>query len=229
MALTAGERRLVPARLLAALRWVGMPEAEIRGYYRIPPDEPLPEGAPESLQVEDMELLPDDSYHYELWQGKLVRMCATKRVHGGTAGRVTGYLMVYLFENPIGSVYVADVGFRAGPGESLYCPDAAFVTTEREAGVGEQFLARKPGQCSGGQRQRAALVRALAGNPDVLLADEPTSALDRSTAEVVLGLVNRRRAAGLAVLLVTHDETLAGQADRVVDVVDGRCVERTRQ
>ncbi|NGY64235.1 ATP-binding cassette domain-containing protein [Lentzea sp. NEAU-D13] len=98
-----------------------------------------------------------------------------------------------------------------------------------EAGLGEQFLTRKPGQCSGGQRQRAALVRALAGDPDVLLADEPTSALDRSTAEVVLGLVNRRRAAGLAVLLVTHDEVLAEQADRVVDVVDGRCVERTRQ
>lgn len=138
MALTADERRLVPARVLAVLRWVGVPDPEIRRYYRIPPDEPLPEGSPEPLLVEDMDRLPDDSDHYELWQGKLVRMCATKRVHGGTAGRVTGYLMVYLFENPIGSVYVADVGFRAGPGESLYCPDAAFVAAEREAGVGEQ-------------------------------------------------------------------------------------------
>jgi Uma2 family endonuclease len=138
MALTAGERRLVPPRVLIALRHAGVPEHEIRTRYEIAPDEALPNGPLEPLTVEDMELLPEDSYHYELWEGELVRMCATKRIHGGAAGRVVRYLSRYLDDHPIGEIYIADPGFRAGPGESLYCPDAALVTTERAAGVGEQ-------------------------------------------------------------------------------------------
>jgi len=97
-----------------------------------------------------------------------------------------------------------------------------------EVGLGREFAGRRPGQCSGGQRQRAALARALAGDPAVLLADEPTSALDRATADAVLDLVDSRRARGLAVLLVTHDEHVARRADRIFEVVGDRCVERVR-
>lgn len=97
-----------------------------------------------------------------------------------------------------------------------------------EVGLGREFARRRPGECSGGQRQRAALARALASDPDVLLADEPTSALDVATADAVLEVLDHRRATGLAVLLVTHDEDVTARADRVFAVVDGRCVERVR-
>ncbi|MDA3630837.1 ATP-binding cassette domain-containing protein, partial [Saccharopolyspora sp. WRP15-2] len=79
-------------------------------------------------------------------------------------------------------------------------------------GVAKRF----PRELSGGQRQRAALARALAAEPDVLLADEITSALDEATAHDVLDLLDRLRADGLAVLLVTHDRTIADRADRTL-------------
>jgi ABC-type dipeptide/oligopeptide/nickel transport system ATPase subunit/ABC-type dipeptide/oligopeptide/nickel transport system permease subunit len=91
-----------------------------------------------------------------------------------------------------------------------------------EIGLDDETALRLPGRCSGGQRQRACLARAFAARPRVLLADEPTSALDSTTAAVVLDVLNRRRAAGLAVLLVTHDEDLAARADRVYTMVDGK-------
>ncbi|WP_208630595.1 ATP-binding cassette domain-containing protein [Amycolatopsis kentuckyensis] len=91
-----------------------------------------------------------------------------------------------------------------------------------EAGLGPEFAGRRPDQCSGGQRQRAGLARALAARPRVLLADEPTSALDAATAGVVLAALDRRRARGLAVLLVTHDGRLAARADRVLELEEGQ-------
>ncbi|MEU5845328.1 ABC transporter ATP-binding protein [Saccharopolyspora shandongensis] len=75
---------------------------------------------------------------------------------------------------------------------------------------------RFPRELSGGQRQRVALARALAAEPDVLLADEITSALDDATAHDVLDLLDRLRTDGLAVLLVTHDRTIADRADRTL-------------
>ncbi|MGI8312332.1 ABC transporter ATP-binding protein [Saccharopolyspora hattusasensis] len=83
--------------------------------------------------------------------------------------------------------------------------------------VGLEGTAKRfPRELSGGQRQRVALARALAAKPDVLLADEITSALDEATAHDVLGLLDRLRADGLAVLLVTHDRTIADRADRTL-------------
>jgi hypothetical protein len=71
--LSTNRVRTVPARVLAALRRAGATEEEIRCYYEIPPDEPLPEYTEEPLRAEDLALMPEDSYRYELWEGTLVR------------------------------------------------------------------------------------------------------------------------------------------------------------
>ncbi|WP_410641078.1 ATP-binding cassette domain-containing protein [Amycolatopsis sp. lyj-346] len=100
-------------------------------------------------------------------------------------------------------------------------PRAEAIRLLGEAGLGPEFAARRPDECSGGQRQRAGFARALAARPRVLLADEPTSALDTATAGVVLDALDRRRAHGLAVLLVTHDERLGERADRTLELEEG--------
>ncbi|MEV5539918.1 ATP-binding cassette domain-containing protein [Saccharopolyspora shandongensis] len=83
--------------------------------------------------------------------------------------------------------------------------------------VGLEGAAKRfPRELSGGQRQRVSLARALAAEPDMLLADEITSALDHATAHDVLDLLDQLRTGGLAVLLVTHDRTIADRADRTL-------------
>ncbi len=81
-----------------------------------------------------------------------------------------------------------------------------------------------PGALSGGQRQRLAIARALANEPTLLLADEPTGALDSTGGLEVLELFRRLHAGGQAILLVTHDEEVAGGAGRLVRMQDGRLV-----
>jgi Uma2 family endonuclease len=145
MALAADKRRRVPARLLAALLRAGAPEEEIRRYYGLGPEEPIPTGPTEPVRVEDMDLVPDDGHRYELREGKLVRMSATKRRHGAAAGAIVRYLHIYLTEYPIGTVYIAETGFRMGSRSTLYCPDAAYVSAEREAAVGpDEFFPFAP-------------------------------------------------------------------------------------
>ncbi|MFG1706608.1 ATP-binding cassette domain-containing protein [Nonomuraea sp. M3C6] len=92
----------------------------------------------------------------------------------------------------------------------------------RQVGLDPALAARRPGELSGGQRQRVALARALAAGPAVLLADEITSALDGVTAAGLLRLLERLRADGMAVLLVTHDRRVAARADRVLHVAGHR-------
>lgn len=81
-----------------------------------------------------------------------------------------------------------------------------------------------PAQLSGGQQQRVSIARALATDPDLLLADEPTGALDVATGRGVLELLQRTSRAGRGVLMVTHNEAAAQIADRVVRMRDGRIV-----
>jgi len=82
-----------------------------------------------------------------------------------------------------------------------------------------------PAQLSGGEQQRVAVARALAGGPRVLLGDEPTGALDLETGRRVLGLLHElSHELGQTVLLVTHNAAIARMADRVLRMRDGRIV-----
>jgi putative ABC transport system ATP-binding protein len=81
----------------------------------------------------------------------------------------------------------------------------------------------RPSELSGGEQQRIAIARALAINPQVLLADEPTGNLDRAAGVAVMDLIQDiNEKTGVTILLVTHDATFAARANRVVRLVDGR-------
>lgn len=82
----------------------------------------------------------------------------------------------------------------------------------------------RPNQLSGGQRQRVAIARAVVNNPAILLADEPTGALDSTTSEDIMALFKALHKEGQTIIVVTHEEDIAGYADRIVRLRDGRIV-----
>ena len=77
-------------------------------------------------------------------------------------------------------------------------------------------LRNRPNQLSGGQQQRVSIARALVRNPAVILADEPTGALDSHTGREVLGMLQQMHDEGHTVVLITHDNSIAVQADRII-------------
>ena len=81
-----------------------------------------------------------------------------------------------------------------------------------------------PSQLSGGQQQRVSIARALAGSPSVILADEPTGALDSRTGREVLGFLKKLNREGDTVVLITHDNSIAVKADRIVRLQDGKII-----
>lgn len=90
-------------------------------------------------------------------------------------------------------------------------------------GLGDK-LKNKPNQLSGGQQQRVSIARALAGRPAVILADEPTGALDSHTGREVLAMLQQLHQQGNTVVLITHDNSIAVQAQRIIRLEDGRIV-----
>ena len=81
-----------------------------------------------------------------------------------------------------------------------------------------------PSQLSGGQQQRVSIARALAGEPSVILADEPTGALDSRTGREVLAFLQKLNREGDTVVLITHDNSIAVRAKRIVWLQDGRII-----
>ena len=83
-----------------------------------------------------------------------------------------------------------------------------------------------PSQLSGGEQQRVSIARALAKNPKLLLCDEPTGALDYRTGKQILRLLQRTcRETGTTVVVITHNQALAGMADRIITMRSGRVVQ----
>ena len=100
--------------------------------------------------------------------------------------------------------------------------ERALAALER-VGLGEKWR-HKPSQLSGGQQQRVSIARALSGRPAVILADEPTGALDSRTGREVLAMLQQVHAEGNTVVLITHDNSIAVQAQRIIRLENGHVV-----
>ncbi len=141
-----------------------------------------------------------------------------RRDHVGFVFQQFNLLPVLTAEENV-TLPLAIAGRRADPAAVDALLDRVGLTGRRH---------HKPAELSGGQQQRVAVARALVTRPTVLLADEPTGNLDTQASADVLALLREAVAVdGQTVVVVTHDDDVAAQADRVVTIVDGRIVRDT--
>jgi len=87
-------------------------------------------------------------------------------------------------------------------------------------------LQHKTNQLSGGQRQRVAIARALAVQPSIIIADEPTGNLDSARGQEIMQLLSKLNKDGITLIMITHDQSLAAQAHRIIEIRDGKLTGR---
>lgn len=91
-------------------------------------------------------------------------------------------------------------------------------------GLGDR-AEHKPNELSGGQQQRVAIARALINNPPIIFADEPTGNLDTKSGNEIIGLLKEMHDKGNTIVLITHDNDIAGNSNRIVKINDGEIVD----
>lgn len=105
--------------------------------------------------------------------------------------------------------------------------EMAMAALERVGLAGR--MKHKPSEMSGGQQQRVAIARAIAAKPPIIMADEPTGALDSRTGLEVLEFLRELNREGTTVILITHDNSIAATARRIIRLTDGKIVEDRQQ
>jgi putative ABC transport system ATP-binding protein len=114
------------------------------------------------------------------------------------------------------------VGFAGGESDATVQARAAELL--QRVGLPADRNLRRPLKLSGGEQQRVAIARALANDPPLLLADEPTANLDSATGALIIGLLRSLRDYDCTVLIATHDEAIANEADVILEMRDGQLV-----
>ncbi|AWM03248.1 ABC transporter ATP-binding protein [Bradyrhizobium amphicarpaeae] len=141
------------------------------------------------------------------------------RLRGHTIGFIFQYHLLISAFTALENVMMPMLVDRGFPGAEI---EARANRLLAQVGL-EKFAGNLANNMSGGQQQRVAVARALAMNPDLVLADEPTGNLDTKSADAVFELMRQvNRDSGTSFLLVTHNMELARRCDRIIEVVDGR-------
>jgi macrolide transport system ATP-binding/permease protein len=152
----------------------------------------------------------------------------TDRQRAGLRCRGIGFVFqsfhLLEYRTVVENVMLSEV-YRRGPHGPRRAARAAAVLDQVGLAPRAGF---RPGTLSGGERQRVAIARALMGAPELLLCDEPTGNLDSATTRTILDLVAELNAAGMTIVMITHEQDVAARAGRQVHIIDGRLGEEAR-
>jgi putative ABC transport system ATP-binding protein len=155
----------------------------------------------------------------------LVNQRSVAQLSGQELAAVRGRRIGYVFQsfNLLGGLSVAENVMLP----SLLAGESGRVQYNRAVALLDQFglagfAKRVPAELSGGEQQRVAIARALFMAPDVILADEPTGNLDTTNGRIVIDALYHLNSAGQTIVLVTHDQSIANEAPRLISLLDGR-------